>query len=325
MKFINPSVEWWPQKNVPQQIAKVGRLCYKTQGAQPDPSLSEEECEQFIEQRDEERCRGFWNAGHRSMYRHGSLYFYLKHQGKAPAWIWSVLSSSPYIDYTTRGKQVWISTNMHYLCDHKKLMAILAPFEVTEEEFIDKALNAHCNDALMLLRMTLVVTTQISTSRELNRTSPNSISEQSTRYVNLGRKGGVQICEPHWYENPAEALRKKLLKDDNGEQVYVPLRFANIRAKAAKWVFRLSCKISEWSYLLLLKLGLTPQDARGALPLDAYTVVAYTYNIKEWKHIIDLRYHGTTGAPHPNAKAVGSQISDIINTRMRQYIPEFEI
>lgn len=33
------------------------------------------------------------------------------------------------------------------------------------------------------MRYTFRVTTQISTSRELNRVSPNNIAEQSTRYV----------------------------------------------------------------------------------------------------------------------------------------------
>lgn len=34
-----------------------------------------------------------------------------------------------------------------------------------------------------MLRYTFKVVTQISTSRELNRVSPNNIAEQSTRYV----------------------------------------------------------------------------------------------------------------------------------------------
>ena len=48
-------------------------------------------------------------------------------------------------------------------------------------------------------RYTFVVTTQISTSRELNRTSPNNIMEQSTRYVNFYSKGGA-ICQPWWFD-----------------------------------------------------------------------------------------------------------------------------
>ena len=53
-----------------------------------------------------------------------------------------------------------------------------------------------------------------------------------------------------------------------------------------------------------------PQDARGELPLDLATEVIYTYSVSEWRHIIDLRYFGKTGAPHPNAKIIAGMIKD---------------
>lgn len=45
-----------------------------------------------------------------------------------------------------------------------------------------------------MMRYTFCVDTQISTSRELNRVSPNNIAEKSTRYV---YEDG-NICRPHW-------------------------------------------------------------------------------------------------------------------------------
>ena len=86
--------------------------------------------------------------------------------------------------------------------------------------------------------MTMVVTTQISSSRELNRTSPNNIAEQSTRYCNLEKKGGVQIARPHWYDGGTRWQRM---------------------------VYGLVCRVCEWGYNRLLKSGLKPQDARGVL------------------------------------------------------------
>ena len=58
----------------------------------------------------------------------------------------------------------------------------------------------------------------------------------------------------------------------------------------------------------MLKEGMLPQDARGILPLDTATKCFYTYSIKEWKHILDLRYKGTTGKPHHNAKIIATEI-----------------
>ena len=298
MKFIQPSAEYWPQTNAIEHIAKVGRICYKTQGAQPEPTLTDAERAQFLMERDKKRCKGFWDSGHKSMFRHGSVYFFVPNQDRLPGFVWGYFDACHYMEYTTKGRSVWISTNMQFLSEQPKVRAALDKYWVEEQDFIKIALDKHFPEALLLLRMTFVVTTQISTSRELNRTSPNAIAEQSTRYVNLKNKGGVQICTPHWYY---------------GKESIVPTPFKHFLARLA---FRAGCKFSEWMYRALLALGLKPQDARGILPLDTYTIVAYTYSIQEWNHIIDLRYHGTTGKPHPNARTAASQIRDQINTHL---------
>ena len=68
-------------------------------------------------------------------------------------------------------------------------------------------------------------------------------------------------------------------------------------------------------YMLCLKLGFLPQDARGVLPLDAATKVVYTYSAYEWKHILDLRYFETTGKAHPNAKLIAKEIYNELSIR----------
>ena len=298
MKFTEPQVEWWQQTSLIRHIARVGRICYKAKGKQPEEGLTVDELEAFFQKRDEDRCKGFWESGHRSMYRHGTCYFFLPSEKGFSNYIWAYLNASPYIDYATKNHKVWISTNMQFLLEHKNIRDALSPYDVSEDEFIEKAQKYECEEAFTLIRMTMVVTTQISTSRELNRTSPNSIAEQSTRYCNLEKKGGVQIARPHWH------------------------------VECSRWqrmVYGLVCRVCEWGYNRLLKSGLKPQDARGILPLDTYTVVAYTYTLSDWSHILDLRYHGTTGTPHPNAKIIGEKIRNIIIERMRQYCDEFDI
>lgn len=292
MKMIIPGVEWWPQKTGTQQVARVGRICYKSKAKQPDEKLSEEQKEEFREEQAVKMVNRFWESGHRSMLRHGTLYFFVKNDNKLPRSLWSLLVASPYINYAVHEKKVWISTNMQFLAEHPDILNLLESYQVKEDEFIEKALKYECKKALNLLRMTLVVTTQISTSRELNRTSPNSISEQSTRYVNLEKKGGVQIARPHWLH---EGTRWQ------------------------KFLYLSGCKIADWLYRRLLKSGMKPQDARGILPLDTYTVVAYTYTITEWQHILDLRFRETTGKAHPNAREIGFEINRIISERMEMF------
>lgn len=296
MRFINPNVEWWQQETTSQHIARVGRICYKSEGKQPPFYFDEEGKADFIRQRDENRAKSFWQSGHRSMYRHGTAYFYIPNDNAIPRNLWAFLVTSPYIDYVAKNHQVWVSTNMQFLCENGNLYQTFNPFLVSEEEFIRRAKNYP--KALWLLRMTFVVTTQISTSRELNRTSPNAIAEQSTRYCNLRKKGGVQICKPQWLHDG---------------------RFIQ------RTIYRLGCRMGAMFYRLMLLSGVKPQDARGVLPLDTYTTVAYTYSIAEWKNIIALRYHETTGKAHPNAKIVAGMIRNTIYNRMSKLIPNFDI
>ena len=286
MKFTEPQVEWWQQTSLAQHIARVGRICYKAKGKQPEEEMTEEEVEAFIQKRDEERCKGFWESGHRSMYRHGTVYFFMPNEKGLPNYIWAYLNASPYIDYATKNHKVWISTNMQFLLENKNLMDALSPYGVSEDEFIEKALKYKCEEAFSIIRMTLVVTTQRIQGESYNRKSPNCIAEQSTRYVNLSRKGGVQICRPHW-------------------------------EKKAKW-FQLWAShfgywVAEKVYKFLIFTGLKPEDARGNLTFNTYTICGYTYTLSEWKHILDMRLRNKTGIAHPDASIVAKQISRIIN------------
>ena len=236
-------------------------------------------------------CDNLWSRNHRSMFRHGTAYFYVPDTAKLPQWIWGVIINSPYIFGASNDNKLWVSTNQQYLKENNTVADLLKPYEVSQGKYIETGVSY--TPALKGLRLTMVVTTQISTSRELNRTSPNNIAEQSTRYVNFGKKGGIAICKPHWYDG-------------------------------AKWwqraLYRGYCKASEWTYNILLRSGFKPEDARGVLPLDTATKAAYTYTIQEWEHILDLRLFDTTGKAHPNAKKTAQQIYDIMDEFNKNFI-----
>ena len=148
------------------------------------------------------------------------------------------------------------------------------------------------------MRYTFCVTTQISTSRELNRVSPNNIAERSTRYVH---EDGT-ICRPHWMTTEeAYYLNNEPISD----------KWYNNYKKAA--IFKYSCNISFNEYKLLIEEGLPREDARGVLPLDTATRVVYTYSIDEWTEIIKKRVYNTTGKAHPNATIICKLIEQELN------------
>ena len=288
MYLIKPQVELWPAPEAwEEQVARAARLCYASEGGQKS---AEDFCEMLLKRK------------HVSMFRHGSAYFVFSVEGEPdqseiPNWLVTALNNSPYAgiryhkDKKKKVRTFFVSTNRQFLMDCKGIAKALHPYEVTLQEFIEKARALNFQTAFALIRYTVCVTTQISTSRELNRTSPNAIAEQSTRYVNFGKKGGITICLPHWYE--CAHWSKKLMA-------------------------RVFWKFSEWAYKLGLRLGLPAQDARGFLVLDAATRVCYTYNVFEWRNIMRLRLTGETGKPHPNAHIAAQQIHDVILPEMRK-------
>ncbi len=265
MELIKPSIELLLQGvDWQAHVAKCARVCYAS----------------VREDRNEQMVKNLMTNGHWSMFRHYSVYLIVPI--KILADVKEEHLKNPYVSYDLYYSSFYISTNGQFWFEHlRNNYPQLEKYVVDELQFINTPMGH------TLARYTFKVITQISTSRELNRVSPNNIAEQSTRYVYENGK----ICEPHWYNN-TNMLAYEYIKS----------------------VYDLQCEEAFEAYHLLIKNGLHRQDARGVLPLDTATICIYTYNIAEWRHIIDLRYYGTTGKPHPNAKIIAGMIrEELIN------------
>ena len=135
----------------------------------------------------------------------------------------------------------------------------------------------------------LYITTRFITDRgvthEIVRHRPPSYAQESTRYVNYTKekfrsKDGILFIEPADFENWSRAGRRWLKRG---------IRFA------------------EWAYNAMIKLKFAPQQARAVLPNALKTEIVMTANRAEWKHFFNLRFYGTTGAPHPDMKLVAGK------------------
>lgn len=274
MKIIEPKVELWRQEDAKAHVARCARVCYGKETGN-----------------DEATVKRLINSKHWSMFRHETVYAMI------PIELWygnfgEILKgykTSPYISWVTVRDYIYVSTNGNFMLDIEKYEPVLYNeinnYRVSEEEF-----NS-CETAYNLFaRWTFCVDTQISTSRELNRVSPNNIAEKSTRYV---YEDGT-ICRPHWISTK----EADMFNEDN-----------NADLDEAMNVYLRGCKRSFEDYKILIdKHKLNRQDARGILPIDTATRCIYSYNILEWRAILDLRYYGTTGKPHPNAYIIASMI-----------------
>ena len=271
MKIIKPEVSLWIQTDKVAHVARCARVCYGRESGN-----------------DQILYDNLEKNNHLSMFRHETYYAAVPIKHKIIYHAICGYFHNPYIKYITYKDYCYVITNGNFIRDiiehNPVLYKYIIKYQISFEEIKQiEPIWAKC------LRYTFCVVTQISTSRELNRVSPNNIAEQSTRYV---YENGT-ICCPWW-------LDEKSIKQYKEESI----------VDMISTVYLDSCSDSFKRYKFLIESGMNRQDARGVLPLDTATKCVYTYSIEEWRKIIDLRYYGTTGKPHPNAKIAAGMIRE---------------
>lgn len=284
MKIIEPKVELIPfDGNCIEHVAKCARVCYGKENGN-----------------DEHLYNALNENKHWSMFRH-ETHYYIIPRPNIPIGLRDIYDAYTNNNIKICGIDIQLYKNFYVICNGNFLLdnpiyeSYLKTYEVSPEYFAGVA-----EESFNIMRYTFKVTTQISTSRELNRVSPNNIAERSTRYV---YEDGT-ICKPHWMSNEEVEIINKY--NSNTETL---IYNDKINTKAFRYISQ--CKSSFDNYKELIDIEDMPrEDARGVLPLDTATECIYTYSIKEWRDIIDLRYYGTTGKPHPNAYIIAGMIKD---------------
>lgn len=263
MILIEPKVELLKEDNFYSHVANCARVCYASNN---NSNIS-----------DEQFCKNILIANnHLSMFRHATIY--------------CKYNKNDWNRYTVDTFRLAQNINVIDIGDLYVIMNGQSYLEFKKNNIAENLkIDSHIikdlpNELKEYKRFAFKVITQISTSRELNRVSPNNIAERSTRYCNYSKDkfdNQICICKPYYYDNL---------------EIADQLAFIN--------------RMSEYesNYLNRINRGWSPEDAREFLPLCTATEVIYTYTVKEWRHIIDLRYYGTTGKPHPNAKIIAGLI-----------------
>ena len=260
MKIINPQVELIKQVDPVVHVANCASICYGKDEAKNPEELYE-------------RLK---RLGHLSVFRHESVYAIIP--SGSLAFMDVAYQHCPYIDIRFSGNDCYIATNKNFIFDHvnEPFIHLILEHQVEPDYFANTELG------YAMMRYTFKITTQISTSRELNRVSPNSITERSTRYV---YEDGT-ICRPHWLINP-----------DLKDTAFIAKRENYIE----------TCDTAFDYYKELVDIGMNRQDARGVLPLDTATICYYTYSVNKWWNIYNLR---SSSKAHPNAQIIANMIKD---------------
>lgn len=280
MKIIEPKVELWQQGgDAKAHVARCARVCYGREIGN-----------------DQATIKRLLDSKHWSMFRHITYHIIANDSDKDLENLIINHANTIGFSYHYEKHIYYITVNGNWALDHKVPFEYLSKYIVPIEDFRNTEIGFH------MMRYTFCVDTQISTSRELNRVSPNNIAEKSTRYV---YEDGT-ICRPHW-------MSDEIATHFNEEPLFADWIDDNIEHQKA-YHYISSCNDSFFNYKALIdEFGMHRQDARGVLPLDTATRCIYTYSIDEWFDIIRKRVYNTTGKAHPNAAIICKLIEQELN------------
>lgn len=91
-----------------------------------------------------------------------------------------------------------------------------------------------------------------------------------------------------------------------------------VKCKDTTGAFLQALASAEQSYAMLLQMGYAPQDAREVLPNATACTITMGANLREWKHIFNLRVFGTTGKPYAPCK----EIMSLVYQKFHEALPE---
>jgi thymidylate synthase (FAD) len=129
-------------------------------------------------------------------------------------------------------------------------------------------------------------------THELVRHRLASFSQESTRYCNYGaEKFGkeITVVKPSWYIPKLEYCGDISAESTVYNQVCKQIAWEDAMIHA------------ERAYFEMLKNGATAQEARAVLPNSLKTEIVVTANLREFRHILNLR---CSKAAHPDIRYI---------------------
>lgn len=255
-------------------IERVARTCYKS--------------EEYIKEGSADKLyNNLVNSEHFAMLEHYTVYLVMDSSANLLKYTHNKYNRSVLHD----GK-VYITTNLRVIIENDWMdvleYAVNEPTKYHEKRY---SVKFYAN---------------IGVSREYNRHRVNSMAESSTRYCNYAKdKFGkeLRVVCPSWHDKKWKSYSTLkhmcgLIVGDN-ESCFDAFDY---------WLFAMmSC---EFSYMNLIRLGFTPDKARGVLPLDTATELIHTAYADDWEHFFELRTSiiAKTGKPHQQASEIADPL-----------------
>lgn len=153
------------------------------------------------------------------------------------------------------------------------------------EKFAQSILKMGHHSVIEHVNFTVRFITNRGVTHELVRHRLASYSQESTRYCNYSG-ADIQFIKPVWWERC----------DENQKEMFLD-----------------ALSLAEHHYKKLMNAGWGAQEAREVLPNALKTEIVVTANIREWRHIFNLR---CSKAAHPQIRDLLLPLLDCFSTRV---------
>lgn len=288
--IIKPSVERIDEQDNLKRIELAGRVCYKS-----EKKITEGSARAF--------CDQIIKRGHTSVLEHSNVVV------AVPGYVGDDISAYARRYHMRTGKQPMLTFTTYILGyllisgnvrAWRDVLLTQDRYTFTGDPLLDVCEDAdydlcgHLVDPKYLdrnlrefhSRITLRITCDRGVSHELVRHRVMSFSQESTRYVNYGKRGYTFI-EPWWWDHMGHEMQDLL-----------------------KWGMQYSVDI----YDEMIENGATAQLARAVLPNQIKTEVVVTATPRQWAQFLILRM---SKAAHPDMQRVARLVRDALGDDVR--------
>lgn len=274
MKLIESKAEYIPQEEGLEGIYKAIELAGRTAYHSQD-KITPDSAKGFVDR--------MIKSKHGAALEHGTIYLYIPsdYVGLHSFYILNPYSKTTNLSIGISADGLYISTNMRVLQENNHLNDL--KFLCTPTKFQEK-------------RYTMRFTCSRAIAQELTRHRVFSFLMESQRYINYSKErhgGEITYIKPSWLNLPEMSVKYH-------DGIYVDTPGLSIVDFENESSFLWAIAFAEKQYFELLEQGWQPQQARDVLPNATKTELIMTGFASDWRHVMDLRLFGKTGAPHPD-------------------------
>ena len=180
---------------------------------------------------------------------------------------------------------------------------------ITEDSYkklLKNCINRGHESVLEHEKITIKMVCDIGVYKDLTRHRFGSFSIESTRYCNYGKDkfdNEIKFIKPVFFKGSVDLFETDeaglyVYKNEAGEDI-ISNKTEYLQSDKDLWksyIWYNTMKNIETQYMAMTELDATPDEMRMILPHSTAAEVTMTANIREWRHILDLR---TKKMTHP--------------------------